>query len=267
MQFQLDKDLCFLDLETTGGDIMKDRIVQIALIKYPKDGGAAIERSYLVNPGQPSSAEALGIHGLGEQELKGAPPFKLLAIELLDFIGDADLAGYNSNRFDIPVLMEEFSRAGFEFSIEGRRLIDAMQIFYKMEPRTLKAALRFYCGQNLENAHDALADTRATAEVLKGQIERYAESNWQDPKTEKIYEQPVKNDMQALHDFIQQANRKVDLGGRFVRNAEGVILFNFGNQKGQPAYKHPNTLRWIIDKEFPVQVKNIARAILGGKLK
>lgn len=265
--FNLDKDLVFFDLETTGGDVYKDRIVQAALIKYPKDGSAPIEKNYMLNPLQPINEEAIKIHGISNEMVKDCPPFKLIAIELLEFIGNADLAGYNSNRFDIPLLIEEFARTGLAFSLEGRRLIDALQVFYKMEPRTLRAALKFYCAKDLTDAHDALADTRATAEVLAGQIKYYENIDWVDVQTGTIFEKPIKNDMQAIHNFINGDDKRVDLTGRFVRNEDGVIIFNFGNQKGQPANNHPNVLRWIIDKDFPLQVKEIARAILAGKMK
>ena len=262
---KLDRDLCFFDLETTGADVYKDRIVQIAIIKYPKDGAAPIEKSYLVNPQQPISPEATSVHGITDEMVKDALPFKLLAVELLDFIGDADLGGYNSNRFDIPLIMEEFGRVGLTFNIENRRLIDALQIFYKMEPRTLKAALKFYCNKELTEAHDALADTRATAEVFFGQLEYYKNTDWEDAKTGEITKTPIREDVQAIHDFLNGNDNKVDLTGRFIRNADNIIIFNFGNQKGQPAHEHPNILRWIID--FPMQVKGIARDILNGKMK
>jgi DNA polymerase III subunit epsilon len=265
--FNLDKDLIFFDLETTGGDVYKDRIIQAALIKYPKDGSAPIERNYMVNPMQPINEEAIKVHGITDEMVKNCPPFKLIAVELLDFIGDADLAGYNSNRFDIPLLIEEFARTGLAFTLDGRRLIDAMQIFFKMEPRTLRAALKFYCGKDLTEAHDALADTRATVEVFAGQLKYYENTDWTDIQTGMVYESPVKNDMQAIHNFINGNDKRVDLTGRFVRNDEGLITFNFGNQKGQPAHEHPNVLRWIIEKDFPLQVKEIARAILAGKMK
>jgi DNA polymerase III subunit epsilon len=267
MNLKLEKDLCFFDLETTGSDVYKDRIVQIALIKYPKDGSGPIERKYLVNPLQPISIEATLIHGISNDMVRDAAPFKLLAVEIFDFIGDSDLGGYNSNRFDIPLLIEEFSRVGLTFSLEGRRLIDALQIFYKMEPRTLQAALKFYCGKTLEQAHDALADTRATAEVFFGQLEYYKNTDWSDPQTGDLIEKPIRNDIQFVHDFINGNDNRVDLTGRFVRNDDGIIIFNFGNQKGQAAHLHPNVLRWIIDKDFPLQVKNIARDILNGKMK
>jgi DNA polymerase-3 subunit epsilon len=264
--FNLDKDLVFFDLETTGGDVNKDRIVQAALIKYHKDGSAPAERKYLVNPLQPINPEAIKVHGISDEMVKNAPPFKLIAVELLDFIADADLAGYNSNRFDIPLLIEEFARTGMVFTLDGRRLIDALQIFYKMEPRTLRAALKFYCSKELTDAHDAMADTKATIEVLAGQLKYYENSDWTDVSSGEIIEKPVKNDMQAIHNFINGNDNKVDLTGRFIRNEKGQIIFNFGNQKGQVAKDHANVLRWIIEKDFPLQVKEIARAILAGKM-
>jgi DNA polymerase-3 subunit epsilon len=136
-----------------------------------------------------------------------------------------------------------------------------------MEPRTLQAALKFYCGKTLEQAHDALADTRATVEVFFGQLEYYKNTDWSDPQTGDLIEKPIRNDIQFVHDFINGNDNRVDLTGRFVRNDDGIIIFNFGNQKGQAAHLHPNVLRWIIDKDFPLQVKNIARDILNGKMK
>lgn len=266
MQLNLDKELIFFDLETTGGDVYKDRIIQIALIKYAVDG-TVVEKNYMVNPKQPINPEAIKIHGITDEMVKDAPPFKLLAVELLDFIGNADLAGYNSNRFDIPLLIEEFARIGLAFTLDGRRLVDSLQIFYKMEPRTLRAALKFFCGKELTSAHDALADTRATAEVLFGQLKYYENIDWIDVVTGEVHEKPIKNDMQAIHNFINGKDNRVDLTGRFVRNENGIIIFNFGNQKGQPAFEHTNVLRWIIEKDFPLQVKEIARAILAGKMK
>jgi DNA polymerase-3 subunit epsilon len=265
MNFNLDKDLVFFDIESTGADVVKDRIMQIALIKYPKDGGPAIEKEYLINPQYPIKKEALEVHGITIDMVRNKPTFEAYAEELYDFLKDADLAGYNSNRFDIPMLTEEFGRVGIRFSMEGRRLLDALQIFYKMEPRTLKAAYKFYCGEHLTEAHDALADTRATAAVLWGQIQKYKDVDYVDAD-DKVTPAPIQNDMQALHDFINDKNQ-VDFTKRFVRNSDGVIVFNFGSNKGEPAHKHPRTLQWIISKDFPTQVKDIARDILNGKLK
>jgi len=265
MNFNLDRDLVFFDIESTGADVVKDRIMQIAMIKYPKDGGAPIEKNILMNPQYPIKADAIKVHGITVDMVRNKPTFQAYAQELFDFLEGADLAGYNSNRFDIPMLIEEFGRVGMEFSMEGRRLIDAMQIFYKMEPRTLKAALKFYCGETLEDAHDAMADTRATAKVLWGQIQKYDGVDYID-KDDQVKESPIKNDVQAIYDFIYDSSH-VDFTGRFKRNSEGIIVFNFGNNRGQEAYKNPNTLRWMISKDFPTQVKNIAKAILNGKLK
>ena len=265
MNFNLDRDLVFFDIESTGADVVRDRIMQIALIKYPKDGGTPIEKNILMNPQYPIKPDALKVHGITIDMVRNKPTFKEYAVELMEFLDNADLAGYNSKRFDIPMLIEEFGRIGMEFSMKGRRLIDAMQIFYKMEPRTLKAALKFYCGTELENAHDAMADTKATADVFWGQLQRYEGVDYTD-KEDKVTPAPVKNDMQAIHDFISD-NNNVDFTGRFSRNSEGIITFNFGTNKGQEAYKNPQTLRWIISKDFPAQVKNIAKAILDGTMK
>ena len=257
---QFDRDLCFFDLETTGIDLVHDRIVQIALIKYPKDGSNPQERNYFVNPEQAIKPEAQAIHGLSAETLAKHPPFRLLAVELLHFIGDADLAGYNSNRFDLPILLEEFARVGLSLSMQNRRFFDAMQIFYKMEPRTLKAAYRFYCNKELEQAHDALADTRATAAIFFQQLQRYRGQNLEQEG------QTFPDNPQTLFEFTHDPSR-VDFAGRFVRNTEGIILFNFGAKRGEPAHAHPQVLQWIIDRDFPHHVKQLARDILKGKLR
>lgn len=265
MQLNLDKDLCVFDIESTGSDVVNDRIIQIAFIKYPKEGGAPIEKMYMVKPNHPIKPDATRVHGLTNEMLKDSPTFKELALEIQDFIGDADLAGYNSNRFDVPLLIEEFARVGLDFDMTGRRLIDALLIFYKMEPRTLKAALKFYCNKELKEAHDALADTRATADVILGQIKYYDGVDYVD-NDDNVTPAPISNDIQAIHDFVNDGKR-VDFMGRFVRDREGNIIFNFGKNKGELAHRHPNMLNWIISKDFPLQVKNIAKAILKGELK
>lgn len=265
MNFNLDRDLVFFDIESTGADVTQDRIMQIAFIKYPKDGGEPIEKNILMNPQYPIKQEAFNVHGISIDMVRNKPTFGHFAEEINHFLEGADLAGYNSKKFDIPMLIEEFARVGIEFSVEGRRLIDGLQIFYKMEPRTLKAALKFYCNQSLEDAHDALADTRATAAVLWGQIQRYDGVDYLD-KDDNIDKSPIKNDIQAIHNFIDDSSH-VDFTGRFARNSEGIIVFNFGTNKGQEAYKNPDTLRWMVNKDFPIQVKNIAKAILNGTMK
>lgn len=265
MQLILDKDLCFFDIETTGGDIVKDKIVQLAVIKYPKDGSPLIERTYLVNPQQPMKPDAQAVHGISDADVANAPIFKLVAVELYNFFADCDLVGYNSNRFDLPILIEEFARVGLTFETNGRRLIDAMQIFYKMEPRTLRAALKFYCNRELVDAHDAMADTKATLDVFLGQIQRYQDLDFVDANG-NVTPRPVRPDnMQAIHDFVNDHTR-VDFTGRFIRNSQGEIIFNFGNNKGDVAARHPQVLQWMIQRDFPLQVKNIAKAILNKQL-
>ena len=263
MEFNLDNDLCFFDLETTGLHVIRDRIIQIAIVKYPADGSEVKEYSSLVNPGIPISDESSAVTGITAADIENKPSFKQLAVEVYDFIGDSDLAGFNSNRFDVPILMEEFHRVGLDFSIENRRLIDAQQIFYKMEPRNLEAAVRFYCNKKMENAHDAMADVHATIEVLKGQIAMYKERDYINKDGEKI-EVPVKNDMDSLSNFSTNPDI-LDATQRLKYDKEGAVIFNFGKYKGRKVadvFKDdPQYYRWITDKEFSVQVKNIVRNI------
>lgn len=257
MNFNLDKDLIFFDLEATGLNVMRDRIIQIALIKYPKDGSDPIELEMLINPSMIISEEAMGVHGITPADVANKPTFPQVAQKLFDFIGDADLAGYNSNRFDIPMLMEEFDRAGLFFDVSKRRLVDAARIFYKMEPRTLSAAVKFYTGEKMENAHDALADVRATIEVFKGQLKKYEGQDYVDGDG-NVTEKAVRNDMQAIHDFTNDL-RHVDVTQRLKYDHNGVIVFNFGKYQNKPVaevlYKDRNYYNWIMNKEFSVQVK------------
>jgi len=176
------------------------------------------------------------------------------------YIGDADLGGYNCHRFDIPILMEEFARAGLDFTLENRRVIDAQTIFYKMEPRNLRAAYRYYTGNIMENAHNALADVRATVDVFKGQIERY-EGKMITDEEGNTFKSPVKNDIQAIHEYITDPY-KVDTTNRFRRDVDGTVLFNFGKYMGEPALHHEKYLRWIIDSEFSAEVKNICKQLI-----
>ena len=162
MDFNLDKDLCFFDIESTGLNVIRDRIIQIAVIRYHADGRPPEELELLVNPGIPISEDAMAVHGITPADVANKPSFAQVADQLYSFFGNSDLAGYNCYRFDVPLLVEEFARVGYDFDIEDRRIIDSQRIFYKMEPRTLKAALKFYKGKEIENAHDAMADVRAT---------------------------------------------------------------------------------------------------------
>lgn len=264
MKFNLENDLVFFDLEATGLNVLRDRIVQIAMIKFSKDGSDPIEKSMLINPGIPISEEAIEVHGITPDMIRNKPTFNQVSKEIYDFIGDADLAGYNSNRFDVPMLMEEFARAGYDFDMDNRRSIDVQRIFYKMEPRTLVAAYRYYCNKDLIDAHDALADVRATVEVLKGQIKTYEGATYTDQDNNEI-ENPVCNDMEALNTFTNDA-RILDATHRLKYNHEGKVVFNFGKYINQPVgellSKDRQYYRWMLEKEFSTQVKNIIRKLV-----
>jgi DNA polymerase III subunit epsilon len=264
VQFNLTRDLVFFDVETTGLNVIRDRILQIALIKYLKNGGKELELTLLINPGVPISEESMSIHGFTPKDLANKPTFQQVSKQLFDFIGNADLAGYNAARFDIPMLMEEFSRVGIEFEINNRRIIDVQRVFYKMEPRTLKAALKFYCQKDLEDAHDALADVRATVDVFKGQLQFYEGKNLIDEEG-GIIEEPIKNDIQVIHDFTNDL-RTVDATQKLKYDMNGTIVFNFGKYNGQPVVdvllKDKQYYHWIIDKEFSAQVKQTVKQLM-----
>lgn len=265
--FQLAKDLIFFDVETTGLHIIRDRILQLAMIKYLKNGGEPIELSLIINPGIPISEEAYKVHGIGPKEVEDKPSFKDVASKLFEFIGDADLAGYNSNRFDVPMLAEEFARCGYDLDLDKRRLIDVQRIFYKMEPRTLKAAFQFYCNEELKEAHDALVDIRATVKVFQGQLNRYLNVNYIGEDGEVI-KSPIVKDIQALHDFTNDL-KTPDVTQKLRYNEQGIIVFNFGKYTGlsfqQVWEKESNYLYWILDKEFSYQVKNLIRKFIQEK--
>ncbi len=264
MDFNLTKDICFFDVEATGLNVVRDRIVQIAIIKYTKKGGDPEEFTTLINPGIPISEEALAVHGITPKMLSNQPTFAQISDKIYEFIGNADLGGYNSNRFDIPILMEEFARVGIEFDISHRRLVDVQKIFYKMEPRTLRAALKFYTGKELTDAHDALADVKATIDVLKGQLLRYENENLVDADG-NVTEKPVRNDMQALHDFTKD-DRNIDATQRLRYDKDKVIVFNFGKYMGKPVaetlHKDRQYYNWILNKEFSSQVKQMVKNLV-----
>jgi DNA polymerase-3 subunit epsilon len=264
MDFNLDRDLIFFDLEATGLSVVRDRIIQIAMVKYPKKGGEPQELSMLINPGIPISEEAMEVHGITPKDVANKPTFQQVAEEIYNFIGNADLAGYNSNRFDIPMLMEEFDRVGIEFNIDNRRTIDVQRIFYKMEPRNLKAAVRFYCNKEMENAHDALADVYATIDVFKGQLEKYRGVDYEDDDG-NITPTPVTNDMQVVHDFTNDL-RYVDATQKMKYDVDGTIVFSFGKYNGKPVgetlSKDKQYFNWILNKEFSSQVKQIVKRLV-----
>ncbi len=244
MELNLRNPLIFFDLETTGVNITKDRIVEISYIKvFPN--GQEQEKTIRVNPGMPIPPEATAIHHITDEDVKDKPLFKDIAKDLSHVFEGCDIAGFNSNRFDIPLLMEEFLRAGVNFDISKRKFIDIQTIFHKMEQRTLVAAYKFYCNKDLNDAHSASADTRATYEVLKAQLDRYSS---------------LENDVDYLSKFSSQ-NRNVDLAGRIVLNDQNVEVFNFGKYKGQPVEE---VLRcdigyfgWMMQGDFPQNTKNV----------
>lgn len=257
----LPNDLVFFDLEATGLNIVQDRIVQVAMIKIFADGRPAEELEMKINPTVPVSEEAAAIHGMTNEDLKDEPIFKDVAQRLYDFIGEADLGGYNSNRYDVPLLQEEFYRAGIFLDTSKRRLIDAQHIFYRMEPRTLSAALKFYAGKEMENAHDALADVRATVDVFNGQLEMYAGAEYKD------------DDGNVSHPFASidsvaafcQDDRFLDATRRLKKGPDGTPQFNFGKYSGQAVAdvfgKDPSYLKWILSKDFSTEVKALVKAI------
>lgn len=263
MKLNLTKPLCFFDLEATGLNVIRDKIVQIAIVKLLPGGGEE-EFTSLINPGIPISDDALAVHGITPKMLANQPTFQQVAEKIHKFIGDSDLAGYNSNRFDVPMLMEEFARVGMDLEMEGRRLIDVQRIFYKMEPRTLKAALKFYCQKELVNAHDALADVRATIDVLEGQLDKYEGVNLVDGMGE-VELDPVRNDVHQLHKFTNDSNM-IDATKRLKYDHRGVVVFNFGKYAGQPAAevlsRDKQYYQWILNKEFSTQVKTLVKQLV-----
>ncbi len=265
MELNLDRDLCFFDVESTGLNVIRDRILQIAIIKHHKNGDEPVELEMLINPGIPISEEAMSVHGITPADLANKPTFQQVAQQIYDFIGDADLAGYNSNRFDVPMLMEEFARVGMELDVSKRRLIDVQRVFYKMEPRTLGAAHRFYCdGASIENAHDALSDVRATINVFKGQLKMYDGKDLIDGGGELIKE-PIKNDMQVIHEFTNDL-KTIDATQRLKYDSNGIVVFNFGKYMGKPVVetlaKDKQYYHWILNKEFSSQVKQFVKKLM-----
>ncbi|MEP7323336.1 MAG: 3'-5' exonuclease [Saprospiraceae bacterium] len=258
----LQNDLVFLDLEATGPNFLRDRIMQLAMIKCKPDG-SILEWNQYINPGVPITEEAYAIHKIDSSMIARKPTFLQLADEIHSFIGKADLAAYNSYKLDIPLLMEEFNRAGKTWDITSRKIIDVQRIFHKMEPRTLKAALKFYCGKEMESAHDALADTKAIVEIFKGQIQKYENQNLIDEEG-KEYPAPVQRNIESLHQFTNDQNM-VDVTHRLKYNAEGAMVFNFGKYVGQPVIdvfkRDRNFYHWIQNKEFSIQVKSILKKV------
>lgn len=261
MELKLKRPLAFFDLETTGVLVSNDRIVEVSILKV-SPGGKEETLTMKVNPEMPIPAESSIFHGIYDEDVKDLPTFRERAQEIADFIGDADLAGYNSNKFDVPMLMEEFLRAGVDFSLEGRSFVDVQNIFHQMEQRTLKAAYKFYCNENLDNAHTAEADVKATYEVLKAQLSKYEDVEFEDKHG--AVSKPVVNDVEALHAFTN-LSKPVDFAGRLVYDADGDPSINFGKHKGKKVVEvfevEPSYYAWMQNGDFPLYTKKVLEGI------
>jgi DNA polymerase-3 subunit epsilon len=254
MKLNLKIPLCFFDLETTGINVTLDRIIEIAVIKVMPNG-EVIRKSNVVNPTVPISPESTAIHGITNEDVADKPTFKEVAKEYVKFFEGSDLAGFNILKFDVPMLVEEFLRAGVDFDYSRKKLIDAQKIFHMMEKRTLSAAFKFYCGKEMVDAHSAEADTQATMDVLYAQIERYENQEVTDGLGNKVG--VIKNDMEELHKLT--ATEMVDLAGRMVKNDKGEPVFNFGKHKNKPVTTvfrdEPSYYDWMMNGDFPLDTK------------
>ncbi len=248
MELNLKSPIIFFDVETTGLNITTDKIVELSYIKvFPN--GTEESKTIRLNPEKHISEQSTAIHHITDEDVKDAPTFKMVAKELAKTFEGCDVAGFNSNRFDIPLLEEEFINAGIDIDLARRRFVDVQTIFHKMEQRNLVAAYKFYCGKNLDDAHSADADTRATYEVLKAQLDRYPS---------------LQNDVQFLSDFSTQ-NKNVDLAGRIIYNDQNVEVFNFGKYKGQSVAdvlkRDSGYYGWMMHGDFPQNTKKVLTRI------
>ena len=248
MKLNLKRPIVFFDLETTGVDTAKDRIVEISMIKIMPDGEEVV-RTRRINPQMHIPESATEIHGITDNDVKDAPTFAQIAKSLSQFIEGCDFGGFNSNRFDLPMLVEEFLRVGVDVDFRRRKFVDVQNIFHKMEQRTLVAAYKFYCDKNLDDAHSAEADTRATYEVLKAQLDRYPE---------------LQNDVTALAEFSSRGE-SVDYAGRIIYNDKGVEVFNFGKYRGRSVsevfLEEPCYYAWMRIGDFPLYTKKVITEI------
>ncbi|MDE5789763.1 MAG: 3'-5' exonuclease [Muribaculaceae bacterium] len=245
MKLNLTRPIIFFDLETTGTNVVKDRIVELSYIKVYPDGREET-KARRINPEMHIPEQATAVHHITDEDVKDEPTFRQVSKALLAIFDGCDIAGYNSNKFDVPLLIEEFARVGLKFDISGRNFIDVQNIFHKMEQRTLVAAYRFYCGKELDGAHSALCDTQATYEVLKSQLDRY---------------DTLENDVEKLAEF-SRAGRGIDLAARFVLDDNDVPVLNFGKHKGQPVKeifrREPSFYAWIMQGDFARNTKDVA---------
>lgn len=253
MELKLTRPICFFDLETTGIDICKDRIVEISVLKVFPNGNRE-SKTWLVNPEMAIPPGSTAVHGITNEKVADEPTFKTLAPTVYNMIKDSDLAGYNSDRFDIPLLAEELLRAGLDFDMKSRVSVDVQTIFHKKEERTLSAALKFYCGKALENAHSAEADTTATYEILKSQLDRYPD---------------LENDMKTLSEFTTR-KKVADFAGFIAFDEQNREIFTFGKHKGTLVDKvfddEPGYFSWIQNADFPLYTKKVLTAIKLRKL-
>jgi len=248
MSLNLKNDLCVFDIESTGLDVSQDRIVEISMLKItPK--GEETRLTLRINPEIEISKESSEIHGITKEDIKDSPTFKEAADQIAEFIASSDLAGFNSNKFDIPMLAEEFLRVNHDFDMRARKFIDVQNIFHKMEQRTLVAAYKFYCDEDLINAHSAEADVTATYEVLKAQVQRYEE---------------LENDMEFLAEFSTHNKFKIiDFAGRLAENEKGQAVYNFGKHKGKTIEEvdnnEPGYYGWMMNGNFPRYTKAVLK--------
>lgn len=261
MDLNLTKPIVFLDIEATGLIIGHDRIVEICLLKVNVDNSTEI-KTIRINPEMPIPDKVSKIHGIYDKDVQNSPNFKAAASEITRFIGNADLAGYNSNKYDIPLLVEELMRVEADFDLKGRKLVDVQNIFHFMEPRNLSAAYKFYCSKPLENAHSAEADVIATYEVFKAQLEKYKETTVEDDKGNSYV--PVQNDIPKLSELTTKT-KNVDLAGRIIYNEQGVEVFAFGKHKDKAVEevftKEPSYYNWIMQGDFPLYTKRVITQI------
>ncbi len=254
MKLNLKVPLCFFDLETTGVNISQDRILEIAIIKVMPNG-EALRKTNILNPTIPITAESTAIHGISNEDVKDKPTFKDVAREYARFLEGADLAGFNVLKFDVPMLVEEFLRAGVEFDYSRKRIIDAQKIYHLMEKRNLSTAYKFYCNKDLENSHSAEADTEATLEVFLAQVEKYNDQAVIDGLGNPLGH--IRNDMDELHKLT--ASDLIDLAGRMVRNKNGEAYFNFGKHRNKAVLavlkEEPSYYEWIMNGDFPLDTK------------
>lgn len=254
MKLNLKVPICFFDLESTGINVIQDRIIEIAVIKMMPNG-EVLKKSNLINPTIPIPAESSMFHGIYDKDVVGKPTFKEVAKDYARFFEGADLSGFNIIKFDVPLLVEEFLRVGVEFDYERKKIIDAQKIYHMMEKRNLSAAYKFYCNEELTNSHSAEADTEATMKVLMGQIEKYESQPVLDNHGKEMG--LIKNDMEVLHQLTTSS--MIDLAGRMIKNEKGEPVINFGKHKNKPVHQvlkdEPSYYDWVMKGDFPLDTK------------